>query len=92
MGFATHTKTGDIHKSISCEFSPKKPCIVYNICVWRLKRTDTTFCFRLIILLTEELIMIEEIRKNLLYNVMVPGVIAVLGIIATAAYLFAYVL
>lgn len=35
--------------------------------------------------------MIEEIRKNLLYNVMVPGVIAVLGIIATAAYLFAYV-
>ena len=36
--------------------------------------------------------MIEEIRKNLLYNVMVPGVIAVLGIIATAVYLYTYVL
>jgi hypothetical protein len=60
--------------------------------VWRLKRTGSTFCFELIILLAEESIMIEEIRKNLLYNVMVPGVIAVLGIIATAVYLYTYVL
>ncbi len=36
--------------------------------------------------------MIEEIRNNLLYNVMIPGVIAVLGIIAASAYLYAYVL
>lgn len=36
--------------------------------------------------------MIEEIRKNLLFNVMVPGVIAVLGIIVTSVYLYSYVL
>ncbi|EGN76465.1 hypothetical protein A28LD_0208 [Idiomarina sp. A28L] len=36
--------------------------------------------------------MIEEIRKNLLYNVMIPGVIAVLGILAMSAYLYAFVL
>lgn len=36
--------------------------------------------------------MNEEIRKNLLANVIVPGVVSVVGVIAGAIYLYAFVL
>jgi len=36
--------------------------------------------------------MIEEIRKNLLVNVIVPGILTVAGILVGSAYLYMYVL